>query len=63
MFTWFFDMVAAKSDKRTTKRCAMYARKERILRAKYNLRAVRKYGKRAARDTVRAGTAPLKLVA
>jgi len=62
MFNWFFDMVAAKSDKRTAKRLAQYARKQKLLTARHNLRAQRKYGKRAARDGVRAPGA-LKLVA
>jgi hypothetical protein len=56
MFTWFIDILAAKSDKRTTKRIAHYARKERILAAKYKLRATRKYGYKAAINTVRVKT-------
>ena len=53
MFTWFFDMVAAKNEKATTRRLAQYARKHKLLSAKQKLRAQRKYGKRAAVSAVR----------
>ena len=53
MFSWFFDMVAAKSEKATTRRLAQYARKQKLITAKQKLRAQRKYGKRAAVFAVR----------
>lgn len=53
MFTWFFDMLAAKSERATTRRLAQYARKNKLLAAKHKLRAQRKYGKRAAVFAVR----------